>query len=187
MACSGNGAYDCLTNEMEKGKSFPFFCVATRRSSLVFCSALTHNIQVAHLAFHWIRIYLAHVPVKWENGELHDGNASWFVFRWYLPALVRFLNIPDAHCPSLVLWVGNADPLVLGYHMVLYRENRLCIDAQPRNLCGKSDSNSGRYEGCLMNGSLLVCKPFNMSMGMWEKTLLSWLIWIRTAARQSKP
>lgn len=68
MACSGNGAYDCLTNEMEKCKSFPFCCfflflsfsrVPQAVSSVL---ALTHNIQVAHLAFHWIRIYLAHVP-----------------------------------------------------------------------------------------------------------------------------
>lgn len=171
-----------------KRKKFFFYCLAARSSSLVFCSALTHNIQVAHLAFHWIRIYLAHVPGKRrkKRGASQDGNASWFVFRWYLPALVRFFNISDAHCPGLVLWVGNADPLVLGYHMVLYRENRLCIDAQPRNLCGKSDSNTGRYKGCLMKGSLRVRMSFNMGMGMWQKTQLSWLIWNRTAAPQLK-
>lgn len=77
----------------------------------------------------------------------------------YLPAFVRLLDIPDAHCPCLVLRVGNADPLVLGYHMVLYGENRLGIDAQPRNLSvGKATA----IVGVLMN-SLLHCRAYNMA------------------------
>lgn len=103
MACSGNGAYDCLTNEMEKEKVFLFFAwqlIAQALSSVLHLPTTSRQPIWLFIGsvFIW-HMYLG----NGEMGELHDGNASWFVFRWYLPALVRFLNIPDAHCPGLVL------------------------------------------------------------------------------------
>jgi len=76
----------------------------------------------------------------WDRSKL-DG----------LPALIRLLNVPDSHCPGLVLRVGNANPLILGYHMILNGQNRLCVDSQPRNLCGKVDTNGRLISGSILN------------------------------------
>lgn len=96
-----------------KRKKFFFYCLAARSSSLVFCSALTHNIQVAHLAFHWIRIYLAHVPGKRRKKEEHHrmvmqaGSYSAGTYQPLSDSLISLMRIVQVLCSELampILW-----------------------------------------------------------------------------------
>lgn len=67
---------------------------------------LTDNIQIAHLAFHGIRINLTHVP-----------------------AFIAFLDILNTHRPCLVLRVSDANALIFSNYMILYGQNGLSVNA----------------------------------------------------------
>jgi hypothetical protein len=73
--------------------------------------ALTNNIQITHLWFHWICIYLAHVP-----------------------ASIWLTNIFDSKLPNFLLRVRYRNPRILRDDVICNCENCLCVDAQPSHL-----------------------------------------------------
>lgn len=87
---------------------------------------LTDNIQVAHLRLHWISVDLTHVP-----------------------ALIRLFHVAYPQLPNLFFRVGDGNSMVFGDNMILNRQNCLCIDAQPRDLCKWKHFRSinGSYDG----------------------------------------
>lgn len=89
-----------------------------RRSSL-----LTDHFEITDLAFHGIRVYLTHVP-----------------------ASIGLPHFPYVKEPRSMVAVGNRDPVILRDHVARYRQNSLCIDAQPCHL--KTKQNKCYYYIC---------------------------------------
>jgi len=52
----------------------------------------------------------------------------------YVPSFVRLFNVLNAHCPGFVFRVGNANALIFRYNMILYSQDCLGVDPQPRYL-----------------------------------------------------
>ena len=81
------------------------------RAPFFLCSELTDHIQISHLAFHWIGIYLTHVP-----------------------APVGLAYLLYVQIPRLVFAVGHSYAVILCDHMIVDREDGLGVNSQPCHL-----------------------------------------------------
>ena len=84
---------------------------------------LTNDVKVTVLTLHGIRVDLAHIPTA--------------VSLFYL----LYVEVPGS-----VLAVSHADTVVLRYHVICYRQNRLRVDAQPSNLEAERKNNSDYHD-----------------------------------------
>lgn len=80
------------------------------------CNEITQNkltdyVKKSHLTFHWIGVYLAHVP-----------------------SLVSCFHLFDVQEPRFVLAVGNSNSMVFRNHVILYGQYRLRVHPQPGHL-----------------------------------------------------
>jgi len=74
-------------------------------------SLLTHDLYVALTALHRIRVHLTHVP-----------------------SAIHLLHVLYVKVPRAVVVVGQRDSGILRDHIMMNRQNGLCVDAHPRHL-----------------------------------------------------
>lgn len=86
-------------------------CITPTDSDTTSSDKLTYNLEVTFSGSHGIRVHLTHVP-----------------------ASIWLLNLSDVKIPAAVIVVRQHDAWILCDDVVVDAENRLCVDANPRDL-----------------------------------------------------
>lgn len=85
---------------------------------IVVRNMLTDNIQIAQLAFHRVRVYLAHVP-----------------------SFIGLSHLLDVYMPRPMVRVWHSDPVVFRDHVVVDGQYGLRVNPKPSHLYRKTNEN----------------------------------------------